>query len=445
MRLGLPLPDDTERALAPLADEDADVRWWAWLTAVRWAEVEPERQALREAVAKRAPEADPLAAPIAAWAAMLMNCATGLTPALARSLARPPTEIGDALSLVSRLGAQLEDLSQLLEPLIDGPDEAIACSAVYALMQNTPHRWRRVWALTSETQLHTSPERRPHGPPHTWTDPTARATSARFALGGAAERLGADAAATFVEHTDQWWVIPIITGLGPHARAAAPALVAKLEAAMGTQYPQVRELVAALGAVGGPIAWQALERLAATHERIAVHLGGLGRSAASVIGRLLAAPLAPEVHEALLDGLGAMQVPEPSLAPAVLPFLESPNLDLRLFAIYAAGAFELDDTTAVRLASTFAACAAEVPPFRRPLQYAAHSMTPTWASRIDHESDIIAVRCIEALGWTRQYGEDHLPALRAIAARAPTSLRGRYALEAAERISDPEPMFGRDR
>lgn len=179
VRLGLPLPDDSEQALAPLDDEDAEVRWWAWLAAVRWAEIEPERPALREAVAKRAPQADPLAAPIAAWAAMLMNCATGLTPALARSLARPPAEIGDALSLVRRLGAQLEDLSQLIEPLIDDPDEGIASGAVYALMQNTPQRWRRVWALTSETQLHTSPERSRNGPPQTYTSPTARATSAR--------------------------------------------------------------------------------------------------------------------------------------------------------------------------------------------------------------------------------------------------------------------------
>ena len=110
-------------------------------------------------------------------------------------------------------------------------------------------------------------------------------------------------------------------------------------------------------------------------------------------------------------------------------------------AIYVAAGFEFDDTIAVRLASTFIACAAEVPPFRRPLHYAAHRMAPNWASRIDHESDIIAVRCIEALGWTRHYGEDHVPSLRAIAARAPTCLRGRYALEAAKRISDPEPMF----
>ncbi len=131
----------------PARDDDPDVRWWAWLATVRWAELEPEHEALREAVAKRAPEADPLATPLAAWAAMLMNCATGLTPALTRSLARPPAEIGDALSLVSRLGPRLEDLSEILEPLIDGQDERIACRATHVLMRNAPHRWRRVWAL----------------------------------------------------------------------------------------------------------------------------------------------------------------------------------------------------------------------------------------------------------------------------------------------------------
>ena len=278
------------------------------------------------------------------------------------------------------------------------------------------------------------------------TGPTDRATSARFALGDAAKHLGADAAATFVGHEDEWWVIPILTGLGRHARASAPALVAKLEAQLAKpSQPALHELVLALGAVGGPVAWEALERLAATNEGVAIHLPGFGKEATPALVRLLAAPLAQDVHQALLDGFDSRSAPDPSLAPAVLRFLDSPNPRIRLVAISAAAAFELDHATTVQLASVFIACSAEIRPFWRTLHDAAHRMAPVWASRIDHESDIVAMRCIEALGWTREYGEDYVPALRALATRLSTaSLRGRFALEAAERISDPEPIFRPD-
>ena len=68
---------------------------------------------------------------------------------------------------------------------------------------------------------------------------------------------------------------------------------------------------------------------------------------------------------------------------------------VRLVAIYAAGAFALDDTTAVRLGAAFIDCAAAVTPFRRELHLAADRMAPVWASRIEHESELVAVRCIE--------------------------------------------------
>jgi hypothetical protein len=430
--------DDGGRVCAALDDDDPETRWWAWLAAVRCAELMRESDALREAIGSRAASADAHVAPLAAWAAMLVDRTAELTPALARSLAG--TTALDALTLVEWLGARLGDLGAVIEPMLDG-EGALACCAAGALIANAPNRWHKLWALTSETQLSTGHPSQRRDPPR-WSEPTPRARAARDALGKFASALGPDAAAAIVEHAPEWWVLPILTGLGPLAQAVAPKLLIKLEAQLETSARVDRDLVRALAAIGGPIAEPALERLAATNAVVATLLGGLGRASTPMVLRLLAAPLDRDVHAALLDGLGCMSPADPVLLPSILRFLEAGDRGLAVSAIYAAGAFELDDATVVRLATIFVDCCGALGAYRMDRQLAADRMAPIWAARIEHPHELVALRCVYALGHTAAYGEDHVPALQALGARAGPSTRlGRAAMEAAENILNPGPMF----
>ena len=161
--------------------------------------------------------------------------------------------------------------------------------------------------------------------------------------------------------------------------------------------------------------------------------------------RLLGAPLPPETMRALLEVAGEVDPASPALVRAVTGQLDADDARVRLWACASLAALPHDDSLLTRVASVFVRCCVDHEPFyARAFHHAAHALAPVLAERAAQAPELVAIRLLEALGWTGHYGKDHLDALRAIAGAPSRALRA-AARAAIERISDPPPPFRRNR
>ena len=427
------LDDDPHRArvLELLRDPDDHVRAWAWLCAVRWAEACPDR--VRDPV-HRAMDGESLELrPRAVWAAWLTGSDRDLASMLSPCLDAPGA-VADALQLAEWLGPACRALAPKIEALTHAGDEDLAAAATWALTATSPERWPRLLALASE-RVEYAPRRGARAGEPTLA-PSRRASAAIEALADAADHLGDDAVAAILPLAGDPELVELIGALGPRARAATDALLAQLSSSSSSG--RIHALYAALGRVG---AAAELEAAVARDARAAPALRHLGAAADPILVRLLASPLPRETLLALVEVAGKLRPASPALVRAVTQQLDDDDAWVRLWACASLAVMPHDDALLSRVASVFVRCCVEHEPFyARAFHHAALALAPVLAERVGQTPELVAIRLLEALGWTSDYGEAHLDALRAIAEAPSRGLRV-AARTAIERISDPPPPF----
>ncbi|AKF11016.1 hypothetical protein [Sandaracinus amylolyticus] len=432
-------PEHRAAIASVLDDPSVEVRRWAWLAVVRWSERDDD-DSLRDAVRGGLTRDDPEVMPRIAWAAWHLGLADDAIRRIAPSLAASELAQREALQVVRWLGRRDEALRDRIEPLVESPSRDVSLDAISTLGIVAPERWTRLWSFARETTIAPARTTRRGVEVPAREMRTDRAFVAIESLRNAAPELDDEAVAVLVAHAADPALTELLAALGPRARAAVPALVARIDAAHDPESWAHDRTYQALGRIGGLEARIALMRASRTGRGVfGHHLAQLGADAVPAIAELLGESLPEPNRRVVLEVAAALGRGAEPLRELLSIELDAPSAPLRATACAALGALTVDDALAVRLASVFLACTETLPPFHRTYHLAARALAPIWAARCGHSSDLVALRCIEALGTTREYGRAHLDALRALAASQ--SVRGRAARSAASRIESPEPMF----
>lgn len=368
------------RVLELLRDPDDQVRAWAWLCAVRWAEACPDR--VRDHV-HRAMERESLELrPRAVWAAWLTGSDRDLASMLSSCLDAPGA-VMDALKLAGWLGPACRSLAPKIEALTHADDEDLSVAAIWALAATSAERWPRLLALACEREAYVPRRGARAGEPI--LVPSRRASAAAEALEDAADRLGDDAVAAILPLAGDPELVELIGALGPRAHAATEALLGQLAATSSSG--RTHALYAALGRLG---AAAELEATVPRDGRAAPALRHLGAAADPILVRLLASPLPAETLRVLVEVAGKLHPASPALVRAVTLQLDADDAWVRLWACASLAALPHDDALLTRVASVFVRCCVDHEPFYARAFHRGRS--PTWVAGSDRSGGWVDMR-----------------------------------------------------
>jgi len=210
---------------------------------------------------------------------------------------------------------------------------------------------------------------------------------------------------------------------------------------------EVEQLVSALGAIGPAAAGAAdavAERLTEGLWGCSEALAAMGVGAAPALVALLERAPAPEVAQGALEALAGLEG-EIHRAEVAAPWLDADELWLRWLAS-AICIRSGERALANRAASRFAEDCSRDGDFRSPLFHlVARAVAPAAAALMESETPSDRVAGVQALGWTREYGEAHLARLSELALDAPELALQVAAEEAWWRLELPTLPFRRRR
>lgn len=413
-----------------LSDACTDVRCWAWLCVVRWAENAPAAflGAIDAAIGLECAELRP----VAVWAAWQAKSEQDLPMLLAGAL--ETTAAADALEVASWLGQRAAALAPAIEALFDGDDDDVVDAAVRAFACIAPQRWPRLLECAQERTMATPRQRRGHPVVTPIVVPTRRAGACLTALEELAANIDDEGARAIVALATDERFTAIVGALGERGRAAIPALVNHLATSTGYSRSALHTALGQLGAV------EALEAAVHQDPAAAYALTRLGKAAGPVVLRLLESSLDARATRLVLDAVGPEVVDESAIA-AIVPHLDSTELFVRLAACAAVARLPCDDRQLVQVASVFASCCANDDPFFcRPYAEAAATLAQVLIDRLGGFSDVTKIRLIEAIGWTGAAALSHIEVLEKLTTCASRPIAAAAAL-AISRIRNPPPRY----
>ena len=210
---------------------------------------------------------------------------------------------------------------------------------------------------------------------------------------------------------------------------------------------EVERLVAALGATGpaaAPSADAVAERLTEGLWGCSEALAAMGVGAAPALVTLLERSPTPEVAQGALEALAGLSGGVPR-AEVAAPWLEASELWLRWLA--AAVCIRSEDRgLATRAAERFAEDCDRDADFRSPLFHrVARAVAPAAATLMESDAPHERIAGVQALGWTREYGEAWLSRLSELALDGPQLALQVVAEEAWWRLELPSLPFRRRR
>lgn len=403
------LSEHGARIAEGLASPDARTRRWAWLCAIRVAEM-GAGEGLRDSIVRCAAHEEAELLPLAVWALAEVHApARELGPRLSRCLdgARKGVVL-DALALIRHIGPAASVDSTRLVSHLEHPDEEIRLATITVLAAYPEHRATIVDVATGAS---------------------IEAHVARGALCSVATELDESIVDRFLALVSESLVSDLLGAMGARARRAAPALASAAESSASS--------AVALGKVGGPVAHAEIERLIvagnARHGRYALEAleDPLG-----LVERLLSSNLSEDRLGSVLEAIPRLRANASSLAASVSTLVRPE----RLWAIAAALSLPIDDAALTHTLGAFVEyCRFEPVYSSRAFHHAARAVAVGAARRLRDPSAMIAARAIEALGWSREYGDEHVPALVKVAREG--GVLARHAQVAIDRLRDRPPTF----